>query len=450
MGGDVRGRATGLRRWAARLVIGALLGGGAIGPAAAGEFEALEGHGGPVMGLALSADGGQALTGSFDNSVGLWDLGGGAPIWLEGHRAAVKTVIFAGEGRIASGGDDFAIQVWDRATGQTLHRLEGHQGQVAALAVSPDGRELVSASWDGSVRLWDLETGAELGALNGHDGVVNDVAFAEGGAKIYSASADGTIQIWDRKTLAFERVVVRHGFGVNRFQLNEAAGWLLYGALDGGLRALSLETGETLADLTQGRKPILAIAISRDGAQAAIGDGEGYIMVVETEGWGVQHDFRAAKRGPIWALAYDAGGGRLLASGIEDAAFFWPIGQKSDGPLLGGEERAFLKDPNEMPNGERQFQRKCSICHSVQDDGVRRAGPTLAGVFGRKAGALPGYAYSEMMRNSEIVWSEATIDKLFDLGPDHYVPGSKMPMQRIVKAADRADLIEYLKRETGG
>ena len=112
------------------------------------------------------------------------------------------------------------------------------------------------------------------------------------------------------------------------------------------------------------------------------------------------------------------------------------------------QQRGFLRDPGEMTNGERQYRRKCSICHSLADDGIRRAGPTLAGVFGRRAGSVAGYSYSSTVQNLGFDWNAETIDQLFDLGPDHFIPGSKMPMQRIVRPEDRQDLIEYLRDNT--
>ena len=102
-----------------------------------------------------------------------------------------------------------------------------------------------------------------------------------------------------------------------------------------------------------------------------------------------------------------------------------------------------------MPNGERQFMRKCSICHALTPPPSRKAGPTLHGVFGRRAGTVPGYRYSDVLSGSDIIWSDDTIDQLFDLGPDHYIPGSKMPMQVIAGAEDRRDLVEFLRQCRG-
>ena len=101
-----------------------------------------------------------------------------------------------------------------------------------------------------------------------------------------------------------------------------------------------------------------------------------------------------------------------------------------------------------MTNGERQFMRKCSICHALTAGNSRKAGPNLHGLFGRLAGTLPDYRYSETLDGSDIVWTAETIDALFDLGPDHYIPGSKMPMQRIAGAKDRRDLIDFLADAT--
>lgn len=179
-----------------------------------------------------------------------------------------------------------------------------------------------------------------------------------------------------------------------------------------------------------------------------MGDGEGYIMVVDTTRWGIEHDFRAALNGPIWALAFTGSGAGVIAGGIDNEAYLWPLDGTDSAPRMAEIRREFHVEPGAVSNGERQFLRKCSICHTLGADGERRAGPALEGLFGRKAGTVPGYIYSDAVLSADIIWTEETIDALFDIGPDHYIPGTKMPMQRIVKPEDRADLIDFLKRET--
>ena len=191
-----------------------------------------------------------------------------------------------------------------------------------------------------------------------------------------------------------------------------------------------------------------ALALSPDERRLAVGDGEGYIMVIDTAEWRIADDFRATLRGPVWALAFSADGQNIDAGGIDPAMYSWPVDRLDGGAQMAATRPDFLKKPSEMDNGERQFARKCSICHSLTPGSARRAGPTLHGLFGRQAGTVKDYGYSEILDGSEIVWNETTIDALFDLGPDHYIPGSKMPMQRIVDSNDRADLIAFLRRAT--
>ncbi|MEL6205312.1 MAG: c-type cytochrome [Pseudomonadota bacterium] len=420
-----------------------------VGQAMAGDFFTLKGHGGPVKGIAAAADG-RILTASFDNSVGLWR--DGVPLWLEGHSAAVNEVLFLPDGRILSGGDDFELRVWDPNTGVT-RAMNGHAGKIMGLAVSPDGRRAASASWDGQIGLWDLSAhdgSAEVRPvfLNGHTSGVNAVAFSADGAVLYSGSTDGSLRVWDVATGAQIRQLVHNGFGINRLVLNETDGWIAYGAIDGVTRVIDLATGAQVRDLTLERRPILALAASPDFGLLAIGDGEGYISIVETETWGFVADFRATLRGPVWALAFSPDGTNVHAGGLDTAMYSWPVTGLRNGERMVAEVPSYLVPASAVSNGERQYNRKCSICHALGPDGQRRAGPTLHGIFGRKAGTLARYPYSETLRRSSVVWGDDTIDALFDQGPDTFITGSKMPEQRITDPQDRADLIAFLRTAT--
>jgi cytochrome c len=84
----------------------------------------------------------------------------------------------------------------------------------------------------------------------------------------------------------------------------------------------------------------------------------------------------------------------------------------------------------------------------LSPDEGNRAGPTLAGIFGRRIATLPGYNFSEALKKMDIVWTPDTVSKLFEVGPMAYTPGTKMPEQKIGSAADRAALVKFLEKVT--
>lgn len=84
----------------------------------------------------------------------------------------------------------------------------------------------------------------------------------------------------------------------------------------------------------------------------------------------------------------------------------------------------------------------CQACHST-DPARRTFGPSLAGVAGRKAGSLPGYAYSEALKGSGLTWDQASLDRWL-AGPARLVPGAKMPFGGIADPARRAEVVRYL------
>lgn len=94
------------------------------------------------------------------------------------------------------------------------------------------------------------------------------------------------------------------------------------------------------------------------------------------------------------------------------------------------------------PAAGRAVYARCQACHSLTP-GRNQMGPSLAGVVGRKAGIVQGYAYSPALKNGKIVWNAATLDR-FLTKPSAVAPGTKMMFVGIPAAKDRADVIAYL------
>jgi len=95
--------------------------------------------------------------------------------------------------------------------------------------------------------------------------------------------------------------------------------------------------------------------------------------------------------------------------------------------------------------GETLFKKNCAICHTLEA-GKNKIGPSLAGVVGRKAGSVPGFAYSAANKNSGDVWDAQTLDTYL-ADPRKFMPGTKMVFAGLKTPEDRKALIEYLKEQ---
>jgi len=110
------------------------------------------------------------------------------------------------------------------------------------------------------------------------------------------------------------------------------------------------------------------------------------------------------------------------------------------GKSAGGSEAALAGDGDAVL-GKAVFEKRCIGCHAMEAD---REGPRLAGVYGRKAGSVPGFTYSAGLKSSSITWNDATLERWLS-DPDMVVPDNNMSLS-VPKAEDRRDLIAFLKQ----
>jgi cytochrome c len=138
-----------------------------------------------------------------------------------------------------------------------------------------------------------------------------------------------------------------------------------------------------------------------------------------------------AKSGDMPPLQYVAlhWGARLSAADVHTLS-----------TLGAGKSEAAVAGAGDATRGKVVFNKRCTGCHSLDINGE---GPRLSGVYGRKAGSVPGFEYSQGLQNSGLIWNDATLEKWLS-GPDTVVPDAKMDFY-VPKAEERRDLIAYFK-----
>ena len=419
-----------------KLFLGALV----VALASAPAHAQLRGHGGPVRAVAVSADGASALSGSFDSSAIRWSLARNAASQvLRFHDDAVNAVALLRDGRAVTAGADGRIALWREGSALPDTVLEGHTAPIVALSVSPDGAWLASAAWDHTVRLWPLGGGSPR-VLEGHNQNVNGVAFTADGKSVVSAAYDLTLRIWPLDGSAPTIVTLPTPLsGVAAATDGEIVAAGANGVVY-FLDAAGQQKGEVQASPT----PVIALSVSGDGKFVAAAGIRGSVAVIE-RGPRTLARTLVGPGLPVWSVAFLPDNRTLLTGGTDRMVRRWDAvtGDHIGAVTMGAPEdplAAYAGDP-----GAEVF-RACVACHTLSPDEGNRAGPTLAGIFGRRIATLPGYNFSDALKKLDIVWTPETVAKLFEVGPMAYTPGTKMPEQRIGSEQDRKALTDFLER----
>ena len=234
--------------------------------------KALQGHERLVLSVAISPDS-QIFASSGDRIIKVWNLATGATIaTLTNHVQRVNVVAISPDGRtLVSGSDDQTIKIWDLASGELVRTLRGHSDSVQALAISPDGATLVSGSDDRTIRLWDMTTGRMKSTLKGHTSWVRSLAISPDGVTLASGSFDKTIKIWDLKQAIFIDTLGEDAETVTDVAFSPDGLTLASASRDRTIKLWNLATKQKIHTLAENAETVTSLAFSPDNTTLVSG-----------------------------------------------------------------------------------------------------------------------------------------------------------------------------------
>jgi tetratricopeptide (TPR) repeat protein len=212
-------------------------------------------------------------------------------------------------------------------------KFEGHTEGVAGVAVSPDGKVIVSVSNDKSVRVWDPTTGKPVTALLGHTGWVGSVVITPDGARAITAGGGGKagdepqceIRVWDLHALKEVMKLEGHTVAVRSLALTNDGKTLISGGGDRTCRAWDLTTGKELRRYGDEKDGVESVSATPDGKYVLIGTDTGTVIVHDAKTGDVVSRFTEHPRDIVYAITTTPDGKTALSGGREPVFRAWDI-----------------------------------------------------------------------------------------------------------------------------
>jgi WD40 repeat protein len=217
-------------------------------------------------------------------------------------------------------------------TGLKRSSANPHSDIVYDVSFSPDGRYLVSASWDGSIKLWDVATGAHVRDFIGHTQGVYDVDFSRRKNLLASASRDATVKVWDVASGQPIRTFLGHEGAVKSVSFSQDGNLLASAGNDDTIRLWDVSSGKSVRTLSDdGGGGVYVVAFSPGSDQVAVGNGYGKIKIWSVDSGQLVRTLPGHNK-LVKALLYTPDGKLLVSGGWDNTLKFWDVktGQELD------------------------------------------------------------------------------------------------------------------------
>ncbi len=244
---------------------------------------------------------------------------------LSGHTNSVWSVAISSNGRtLVSGSEDKTIKLWNLETGQLRHTLAGHADTVRSIALSADGQTLVTGSGDKTIKLWNLQTGKLRRTLEGHSGPVWSVALSPDGQTLVSGGEDNTIKIWHLQTGELRRLLFGHSGRVFSVAISPDGQTLATGSADKTIKLWNLSTGELRGTLEGHADAVRSVAFSPNGGNLASSSWDGTIKLWNPRTGERLHTLQG-HTAQVVSAAFSSDGQTLASASLDKTIKIWDL-----------------------------------------------------------------------------------------------------------------------------
>ncbi|GBU26853.1 hypothetical protein R84B8_00368 [Treponema sp. R8-4-B8] len=234
-----------------------------------------------------------------------------------GHSDGVNSVAISPDGKtVVSGSDDGTIKLWDLVTSREIRTLSGHSSAVESVMFSPDSKTVVSGSSDNTIKLWDAVTGREIRTLSGHSRFVEFVVFSPDGKNVVSGSWDETIKLWDVDTGREIRTLSGHSGLVLSVAFSSDGKTVVSSSSDNTIKLWDSITGREIRTLSGHTNTVTSVAFSPDVKTVVSGSYDKSIKLWDTV-TGREIRTLSGHSGLVLSVAFSPDG-KTVVSGSED------------------------------------------------------------------------------------------------------------------------------------
>jgi WD40 repeat protein len=238
---------------------------------------------------------------------------------------AFGNVAFSPDGkRVAAGGFDSKVRVWNVGTRAAAGVLEGHGDTVSDVAFSPDGQRLASASYDNTVRIWDLGKGKAETIVKVCDSNAQCVVFSPDGSRVAAGCVEGTVTVVDAGTGAVLYSLAGHEAQVHGIAFSPDGKIIASGSYDKTVRLWDAAAGAPMVVLTDQGKRVTDVAFSPDGKRLASSDWEGTILLWDAATLKALYPLETCEGGTT-SLAFSPDGKLILAGSGDKTVRLWNV-----------------------------------------------------------------------------------------------------------------------------